>query len=339
VAGVDWITATARAGPRANEMYAVGDRQLALQECLLQQSRAGSRHQYVIWGCGDARVGIRDKDILVELVGEAARMHWREVAQAADNVSRLDIQTTIRFDPAEPEHGSEIYAGLCAENVDRARPRWLSAVLKDERAETIFVGSPRSERRLRLYDKAAQDPQGGYDGSWRYEVQLRDESALDMALRLLLQRDVPAAVAASVSAYLRKHGIEPRFTADGTPQWVSQRRNETSDERKLRWLREQVFQTVRGLAERGYGTEALSALGVPWDVAEQVVSDGAARTAKAQDERLLHADRPGGVRGDALRPGELRQRAAERGVAERPLAADDGVRREGGSGQRRDHLS
>lgn len=289
-AGVDWITATARAGRPAEAMQRMGDRHLALAECQGLKPFEARSHGYQLVGCGDVRLGVRDEDTMVSLAGETARGYWEEVARVATNVSRLDLQTTVRFDPPDEYLAEDHYRALVKRNRELRRPVTIEAQLRDVAYQTVYVGARANDTRARIYDKGAQSKDAFYAGCWRYEVQYRDDYAGWIADALLQEQDVPGAVASSVSEYLKRRAVDVRYYPGEHPGYVPMRRKESSDARRLRWLAEQVYATVRDLEQRGRGEDAYAALGVPHELLGETLSIRRSRGETEDGERVLHPD-------------------------------------------------
>jgi hypothetical protein len=269
--GMDWITATVRAGTARKDAGALADRLIALEECAGHQLDYGRNRNYDLVTCGSFTVGQRAEDCMLQLRSDFARDHWREAARIATNISRLDLQTTVRLDHVDDEFVYDHYQQARRRNAELERKRRVRAEINDSDYTVMWIGSPASDVLMRVYDKSRRGQDVAYLNCWRYEVQLRNERALAVGRAMLAEPVESAAVAATVDERMKRAGIEVRYVTDGVPKWPPRPRKETSDDRRLRYLREQIYKIVRGLEERGLGEDAYAALGVPWPMVEAVL--------------------------------------------------------------------
>lgn len=96
------------------------------------------------------------------------------------NISRLDIAA----DDREGILQYRTLARYCQQDKYICRARWRIWIDGDEQA--IYFGSPKSDRRLRIYNKAMEQ---GEDGHWlRVEMQMRDKNAVSFYLNWIQAR-------------------------------------------------------------------------------------------------------------------------------------------------------
>jgi hypothetical protein len=124
------------------------------------------------------------------------------------------------------------------------------------------VGSPSSDLRGRIYNKAKQSNEQAYERSWRYEVVYRNEYALRMFRRIIAQVDeAPAIILSKVLEWYYERGIVVLDVGTSGSYPIAPPVAPKSDvERKLRWIRNQVIPTIRKLAELGYAEELMEAI-------------------------------------------------------------------------------
>jgi DNA relaxase NicK len=269
--GMDWITATVRSGSGRKAAEDTGDRLIALEECAGHLLDYGRNRNYDLLTCGGVTIGQRAEDCMLQLRSDFARDHWREAARIATNISRLDLQTTVRLDHVDEEFVYDHYREARRHNLQLERSRRLRGQLEDDQYVVMWVGSPRSDVLMRVYDKHKESGDEGYRQCFRYEVQLRNERALAVGRVMLAEPHESAAVAATVDDRMKRAGIAVRYVTDGVPRWPPRPRKETSDDKRLRYLRDQIYGIVRGLEERGRGEDAYAALGVPWPLVDDVL--------------------------------------------------------------------
>lgn len=277
-AGVDWVTCTA---PRHGESERFLD-QLATallsynDSCGNELVEAGA-HGYKLVSSQGVSWGVRDSDVMLRLSGELAAEWWAEAVGYAGNVSRLDLQVTVKL--REPVPLAQLAARAAkrfqeGERGTRGRGRVGKPpvlVLGHGSGDTCYLGSRQSAVFCRLYDKGCESGNVAAglceEGEvWRYEIELHDEAATMAAHELRAARErgesVEGRIAAMVSGEFKRRGVRPRFRCDGVIP-IRRERKETDREKFLRWLGEQVRTAIENRAEDdpSFKAEALLALG------------------------------------------------------------------------------
>lgn len=200
---------------------------------------------------------------LLELRGEAARDWGPLVLPWAEKVSRIDVQVTVEQEPYDDrlawrawEEASELA------RMEGHPPRytlWADA----SRGSTLYVGRLGSRFMGRLYEKAKEDPKGGWPPSWRYEVQARRERAVQVADELGKAENRTAWMASTVAEHFQRRGV-PFIgrveMAMGLPPLPPEQTDET---RSLRWLSSSVRPVLARLSDPTVHSKALAALGLP----------------------------------------------------------------------------
>jgi DNA relaxase NicK len=259
-----------------------------LEECTGQLVEYRRGRNYDLTVCGDVILGHRAEDVMVEMAGDFARTHWREVLPHATNVSRIDLQTTVRFTPNDPYLVEQHYRQAHRRNLTLRKPLTLRGELHQLDQPVMWMGAKGARILGRIYDKSRGGKDPKWSDCWRYEVQYRNEVARAVVSGLAERHDESAAVASTVSKYFEKHGVEVRYTSDNVPVWVARKRKETSRERKLRWLREQVMPTLDTAYAEGWLPECYMALGVPKNTAEMIDRGRRLLQGGEEDVRVLH---------------------------------------------------
>lgn len=115
------------------------------------------------------------------------------IADSGGSVNRLDVAIDT-----DRVHIDEIHQSIVAKEIVTKAHRKTYVGDFDDPGETIYIGSPDSMRRVRIYDKAAE--QGISDGTvWtRCEVQLRKDHAAQAAAFILQGGEAVEVVASSI---------------------------------------------------------------------------------------------------------------------------------------------
>jgi len=198
-------------------------------------------------------VGERRDSLLCQVSGKTAAEHWRSLLVGAHRVTRVDVQVTALCPHQQWDEANDAWERIAADDDLRRRAGWCSRITTRPTGSTLYIGAPTSARRLRLYDKHAEDPEHYPPGAWRYEVQARDGLARSLTASLASGSGGAFAGVATVHKCFGARGVQPRFRASGGGVLGGVPRSRTTTERQLRWIDEQVAPTVRRLVSVGYG--------------------------------------------------------------------------------------
>jgi DNA relaxase NicK len=259
---IDWITCTVRAGERAS---VIAGRVDAWQKKRIEEGetvRGFQNRFYTGLSCGGVSFGKRDTDSMLTLSGRSARRWGATAITWADNVSRLDVQITLRDD--DISHNWARYVDEMASTLAEVKAGALTTRLYSKRPKgiTAYIGDGGSDRMLRVYDKEAES-EGEYPlGSWRWEVQYRKARARSVAQKLLSGSVLPQECLGAVCAAFASYRIDVP-TVCLPIDWKDAGIAHTSDDvRRLEWLRRCVAPMVERLRDYHSTDTVLDALGL-----------------------------------------------------------------------------
>lgn len=268
-AGIDYITATTTAKRGEASLDAFGAHLVDAEIAAGSQGRTYRAEGYFGRHAGSAAYGRRPDGALVRLSGALAGEHWAQVVQLASNVSRLDLQVTIL--PTEgatqrlARHVSEANAWWL-KHPTRHKPKVHSSPLGPE---TLNLGSRKSDRCARIYDKGLQSKDPFYSGSLRYEAELHNKLAFHMAQQVDAVEFQAAYIAEYVYSFVSVCNLQvPR--REGVYQLINERpagrpRDRSivlRDLQRAHWLTNCVRPSVEGMIARGGLETVLVALGL-----------------------------------------------------------------------------
>ena len=255
---VDWLTATVSEGSERRRV------QLAVEDWAIDRSTEGYRMDRWAWNgyIGSFTDGIsfgkRDDGLCVRLSGSMAQRHWATLATWATNISRFDIQSTLLSAEVRDEHASHGFALLSLD------PRVTAGIITTKLVEatpsgsTLYVGSRRSNRMFRLYDKTSESSGEYPDRSWRYEIEYKGDRAKRVAGAILADRHETQAIFDCIQSAYGGFGLE--VPAD-RPAWAWRDAgvaHVTDDQRRLEWLGRCIRPCVSKLTE-AFGTDTVLA--------------------------------------------------------------------------------
>lgn len=209
--GIDYITATSHQRDSASPLYSFG-RWLVSEEvsngCKDSDWRASG---YRGFRAGGACVGLSRQGTIVRASGESAQSHWCQLYHFADNITRLDVQVTTTNGAVPSRRIAKHHAEARRVSRVRGRPASFKVFYGPGGAEAIHLGSRKSDRYLRIYDKGLESGKPEYQDSVRYELELKREAALNCAAWLDSQENDQAQMVALVHRFLSIRGTRSGF--------------------------------------------------------------------------------------------------------------------------------
>lgn len=259
--GVDWITATAQKGSTRWDMQQYADNQRRRLMDAGEPITTGYRLGYYGWQCEGFFHGNREGGSIVVASGAVAHNVFRAVSDIADNISRLDVQTTVSFPIERPHLGIQAYAALKSGSPSKVRLKNVTLITSQPQGETVNLGKRSSDQYARLYDKATESRVGEARSVWRYEVEYKRRQAGAVAARL--RGDTPAEMVALsvVHEHFNARGVAPVFTP--SPTFCPQKPMPTNLDRNiLTWFEQSLSITVARAVHRHGLERVLEALGL-----------------------------------------------------------------------------
>lgn len=273
-AGIDWLSCSLDIEAR--------DREVWLHECYnCLAELADEGHQVQNFGLmgyrglkvGGSFVGRRDDSVYCQMAGAAAGRFFERIARPDLHISRLDLAVTVRFVTMPSHLGAASFEA--ATEADRRRigtyrRRKIWYMSGNDGGYTLYIGSPTSDERARLYNKEVQNETAEYARCWRYETVYRNDRAMAVYESLLATKELfrPTLCSSVVGTWYQTRGV--------LCPWVStpyqhirpiQKALPTDAEKKIKWLQTQVKPSILWLLEHNYRAEMLSALGLSEDEA------------------------------------------------------------------------
>lgn len=274
---IDYITATSHARSHSSNFAAFASWMVAEEVsrgCKDSSWRATGYHGR---HAGGTAFGVGAQGSIVRASSHCAREHWRQLLTLADNVTRLDVQVTVRPVAGPTATLSRHHKELLKAPRSRGKEVKFHAWYGPTGIESIEIGRRVSDRFGRVYDKGLQSGLPEWLGCLRYEVELHRHLALRTALLLDSQELDQAAMVHQVHSFMSVRGLRVGFRNPVSREGAV---NDTLELRKcrimpsvydkppevvraLRWLANSVRPSVERLINSGYGEEVSRALGTP----------------------------------------------------------------------------
>lgn len=268
--GIDWLSASYSSDAIDYEL--VLDR---WQGILIQQVNSdfkaipaylngyqGARTRYLFFGT-------REDGCFIQVTSGMADELFPAIWRDGCHISRLDVQTTIKYDRGIPDEAQKIYSNINRRNRTTSAAKRITAryITSTQGGGTVYVGSLKSRQYGRVYDKYAESGEECYRNAWRYETVLKNNIATGIAQKTPMAREIRAGFAVNVVCeWFARRAIRLRALAN--VEWVSIDTPEIPNSdaaSKLKWLETQVAPSIRWLTERGYRDSVLAALGLSSD--------------------------------------------------------------------------
>lgn len=266
-AGVDWITVTAKDPAKVEQLRSFAYSMLENQLGIGNFGRPWFQSGYVGVACGHVQFGDRQDGCILRLGGHIANAYWMRVVPMADNVTRIDLQTTFQSEeqPATVvhRHYKEIQR---KRRLFKRAPR-LSRICDDDGGYTVYTGRRCSNVMGRIYDKESESGMSEYERCIRYEVQYNGKRAKWVAKALASCQSSASDVARSVLEFFLERGASLRKLLEKLSSAVSLETScpaerPTDVVRKLEWLLRSVRPSVRHLVTLGFRARVYGVLGL-----------------------------------------------------------------------------
>lgn len=266
-AGVDWLTMTL---PASSEQEGTWYLRCINHLCNMQEEGYVLKDRvmqgYYGYSCGNCFVGERHDGIMVQFTGAHAHGSFIALYRNDCHVSRLDLQVTVKYEVMPQHIAKEAYSAAAAANrkLPETRRRKLYIIVGSDGGDTLYLGSPASKQRGRLYNKEVQSEEPAFARTWRYECMFRDRIATAYAPHIHAGRGaVEERILDNVVSWWQSRGVDCSHIESGRNVVIPIYRTiPTEIEAKLTWLRKQVRPTIKLLIGRGMADEMMEALGI-----------------------------------------------------------------------------
>lgn len=260
-AGVDYVTVSGRASGNALSL------ERWASDVLAQKRIAGERVRPAIrFGfrghCSDHLFsGSNETGSVVIISGPECVPLAGEAITRSDNVSRLDLQTTVWCHGEQPHLGCELYSRTRARYAQSRTKRTCGLLQMHPKGQTFTLGKRISDCYGRVYDKATEAHLGPPRTVWRYEFELKRKVAQRLAHAYVNSGCSSSWVTAQVHSLYSVRGVDPTFRPASAHEDVDLCFLRAPSAR-LRWFRESVRPAVAtAIKTQGLGA-TLKALGL-----------------------------------------------------------------------------
>lgn len=260
----DYVTATVHEDRSYNSLHSYASQLFRVEREKGNDAKPWSGSGFKGWKCGSVQISTRDKECMVRIESDVAALCWRRIVELADNISRFDVQVTLKVESGVTQRLDQHLAEASAHSAKHGyKPvvRWIREV---KGGYTLYLGARESLSFGRAYDKWHKTQLDYYTGCVRYEVQYQRKLA-HLVARSCAQVDSPIPrFAFLVSRFFQDRAIALELPENDPATYCCSRRRSDAD-RKLEWLRSAVRPSVLSLIALGRGEDAFRALGLITD--------------------------------------------------------------------------
>lgn len=260
-AGVDWLTATRKHGEGALPFLEAGNALLDEVRAAGGDIKPAALRDYVGHRGQGCFYGARPTDSIIVISGQRAPAHFAKVAQAASNVSRLDLQVSVWTHGEQPNIAREQYARLTKLPPARGRPRNYSLIQSHPTGETLYVGKRSSDYYGRVYDWSAAHKAGVPLTIWRFEIEIKRLPARAHSHALACDLDHSISVADYVFDWFVDRGLQVTWSKEDSEvklqRPIAEKHRDT-----LAWIETNMSKTVARMIKQHGLQKVVFALGL-----------------------------------------------------------------------------
>lgn len=256
--------------------------------------KSGYRLGFYGWQSEGFFFGNREGCSIIVASGAQAHNVFRAVAGLADNISRLDLQVTVGTEKERPRLGLQAFNAIKSGAPARRRIKNVTLIDTHPSGETCSIGKRKSDQFGRIYDKATEASLGEARTAWRYEIELKRNSALTTSTALRGSEVLENDALSLVWSWFDTRGVVPIFTPDLL--FCPQKPDQPVPNRDLLTWFEKTLSITVARSIRRYGIErTLEALGLLSQVElipkeEQI--NASRRRRHSQAHGVLHVQEP-----------------------------------------------
>lgn len=182
--GVDYLTVTARTGAHREALHALGRHLCSEEENAGAEVRLWRFSGYRGFSSESVSWGLRREDSILRLSSNVASEFWTMAFQNSDNVSRIDVQVTVRTARPVTKVLQSMRRSTHRGKKGVGRPRQYHYHIERSGPTAITVGSRASDVYLRAYNKEIESGLEHYSGCLRFEAELKRRQAKHIATQI-----------------------------------------------------------------------------------------------------------------------------------------------------------
>lgn len=261
--GCDWLTVTAKEGPQVALLREYGI-ELMMADAA-KGNKIGPYKMARFYGGHTKHIGVAEWHgrVLVAVGGAMADQEAPELLKLAQNVSRIDLQVSVRQEPYDALLAYDAWLVNRRERLIEGRPAQYDLYARAQAGTTLYIGDGNSRYLARLYERWQKTKDAGEKDVWRYEVEAKRERAAQVAGLYQSANYQPDWTAGFVHQHFARRGVEPIYSPSVAVTVPPLQHDDSDKTSSLRWLSKSVAPVIRRLEGWGASAEWRKALGLP----------------------------------------------------------------------------
>lgn len=270
--GVDYLTVVGHSEAAVERMREIAFSLVEVELAAGMFSRPKGFAGYEGFQVGSVYYGERADGCCVRLGGHLASAHYKRLLECADNVTRIDLQSTCKLSGNVSRFIRQQYATHRRfSNQFKKAPQPSLMIGRDESC-TMYSGARISDRYGRIYDKGAESGLKQFQNCVRFEVEFKGKRARRIASGLLSGVVELSIISGTVWKFFSDRGLLLKcgsIFCTSCEILISScvRAKRLDTERLLTWLSKSVRPSISRLKSRGFFGSLSLALGL--DLATQ----------------------------------------------------------------------
>lgn len=261
-AGVDWLTASTTGKSRFKRASSRAEELLQRERDKGNEIRRVTVEGYAGFACGQVFAGALGGTLLTRLSGVVAAQNWKEVYADSTNVSRLDLQATVRYTPHVARVAERVERDVLKRLGDSKRPLDVGLMRSRRKGSTCVIGRRVSDRYARVYDKHRESGNDEMQRCWRWEIEYKRGLAKAQAEQLYHEAEPEALICSTLAQTFHTYGAVRLWPTIRRLDCCVRHVPDSTSTRSLGWLRAGVSKTVLKLLDAGMLPDVLDALGL-----------------------------------------------------------------------------
>lgn len=259
--GIDWLSCSAPLSDEDWSLYAVARAAIRVQRLSGGLEKPWKMKGLTGW-IANGIVAARSPTLAFASVsGANATEYFPILFPSAQHVSRLDLQLTARFQPGTAKGLAHALYNAPFGPTTTGRPPARTLLTTAAGGATCYIGKRKSEVFGRCYDKGVEEDSDPPGTLWRWEVELKNNTATLTAKELDQCESLASEAGSMVCGRFWQWGYSiPCSSWSGLPFQVDKRRPDSA--KTLEWLRTGVRPSVDRLIAAGLAREVREALGL-----------------------------------------------------------------------------
>jgi len=274
--GVDYLTVVGHSKEAVESMRTIAFGLVEVELSAGAFSRPLGFAGYEGFQVGSVYYGERDDGCIVRIGGHLAAAHYHRLLEVADNVTRIDLQTTCRLDGNVSKFIRHQFAMHRRFSNRFKKAPMPSLFIGRDNSCTMYSGSRQSDRYGRIYDKGAESGLKQWQNCVRFEVEFKGKRARRIAHGLSEHLTDIFVLSRTVWSFFSVRGLLIKFESifSTSREFLNSsvvRAKCLDVDRLLAWLNKSVRPSICRLQSRGFSERLRLALGLSLSVEQRTL--------------------------------------------------------------------